>query len=110
MAAVPRGHARLWLGVETLGRDGADLDRLAGLADAALAAVEQSRRRAMDLNDNVMQSLVLARYRLGTAPDEARRSLNQAIAQCQRIVDELLGGDDVPVVPGSLRRDAAAPG
>ena len=52
---------------------------------------EQRRRRAMDLNDTVIQSLVLARYRLATEPDDARRSLGQAIAQCQRIVDELLG-------------------
>lgn len=79
-------------------------------ADIALAAAEQSRRRAMDLNDNVMQSLVLARYRLVTDPEDARRSLNQAIAQCQRIVDELLGSGDQPPQPGSLRRDQPALG
>ncbi|MCW2991065.1 MAG: sensor protein [Solirubrobacterales bacterium] len=79
-------------------------------ADAALAASEQSRRRAMDLNDNVMQSLVLSRYRIGTDTEDARRSLNQAIAQCQRIVDELLGGDGAPPEPGSLRRDTPAMG
>ncbi|MFL5845227.1 MAG: PAS domain-containing protein [Solirubrobacteraceae bacterium] len=79
-------------------------------ADVALAAAEIHRRRAMDLNDNVMQSLVLARYRMATDPEDARRSLNQAIAQCQRIVDELLGDGDEPPEPGSLRRSSAAPG
>lgn len=77
-------------------------------ADVALAASEHSRRRAMDLNDNVMQSLVLARYRMGTDPEDARRALNQGIAQCQRIVDELLGGDAQDVRPGALRRDTPA--
>jgi signal transduction histidine kinase len=77
-------------------------------ADLALAIAEQRRRRAMDVNDNVIQSLVLARYRLATDPDEARRSLNQAIVQCQRIVDELLGDRAVAPQPGSLRRDAPA--
>src|SRR6476661_3780970 len=50
-------------------------------ADLRLAASEHSRRRAMDLNDNVMQSLVLARYRLTNEPEEARRSLDHAIEQ-----------------------------
>jgi PAS domain S-box-containing protein len=77
-------------------------------ADLALAVAEQRRRRAMDVNDNVIQSLVLARYRLTTDPDDARRSLSQAIAQCQRIVDELLGDAGAVPQPGSLRRDAPA--
>lgn len=77
-------------------------------ADIALAASEQSRRRAMDLNDNVIQSLVLARYRLAADPEDARRSLTQAISQCQRIVDELLGSGEHAFEPGSLRRESPA--
>jgi len=77
-------------------------------ADVMLAAAEQSRRRAMDLNDNVMQSLVLARYRLESEPADASRSLNQAIAQCQRIVDELLIATGEQPGPGSLRREEPA--
>jgi PAS domain S-box-containing protein len=65
----------------------------------------QLRRRAMDLNDNVMQSLVLARYQLDRAPADAQRSLEGAITQCQRIVDELLGADGHTPEPGELRRD-----
>jgi PAS domain S-box-containing protein len=77
-------------------------------AHLRLAASEQSRRRAMDLNDNVMQSLVLARYRVAGEPDEARASLDTAIEQCQRIVDELLDATGEPTVPGSLRRERPA--
>jgi PAS domain S-box-containing protein len=75
-------------------------------ASRQVEVAEQRRRRAIDLNDTVIQSLVLARYRLATDPDEARRSLSQAIAQCQRIVDELLGDGDTPPAPGSLRRES----
>lgn len=102
-------------GEMVLGPDGAPL-RMIGVcedvtdaehareADAKLDAAEASRRRAMDLNDNVIQSLVLARYRLASDPDDARRALTQAIAQCQRIVDELLGAPGEGVAPGLLRR------
>lgn len=75
-------------------------------AGDALAASELSRRRAMDVNDNVMQSLVLARYQVRGDPDEAERSLTKAISQCQRIVDELLGIGST--TPGSLRREEPA--
>ena len=73
--------------------------------DAAvqLEIAERRRRRAMDLNDTVIQSLVIARYSLATDPEAARRAVSQAISQCQRIVDELLG-DDEQAIPGSLRQ------
>src|SRR3954447_13184323 len=77
-------------------------------AEIALAASEMSRRRAMELNDTVIQSLVLARYHFATDVEEARRALNRAIAQCQHIVDELLGPGDGSVQPGALRRSEPA--
>jgi PAS domain S-box-containing protein len=75
-------------------------------AELTLAALEGSRQRAIEINHTVMQSLVLARYHLATDQDQARRALNQAIAQCQTIVDELLGPETEPVAPGSLRLPA----
>lgn len=84
-------------------------DSARDLGDRRKAELAELRRvRAMELNDTVIQSLVLARYRFATEPEEARRSLNQAIAQCQRIVDELLGSPDIVPVPGSLRRQTPA--
>jgi len=77
-------------------------------AEIALAAAELSRRRAMELNDTVIQSLVLARYHFATDVEEARRALNRAIAQCQHIVDELLGPGTESVQPGALRRTEPA--
>jgi hypothetical protein len=72
-------------------------------AESAVVALEGGRRRAVELNHTVMQSLVIARYHLATDQEQARRALNQAIAQCQNIVDALLGPQDEPVEPGSLR-------
>src|SRR3954451_8160071 len=72
-------------------------------AEIAPAGSEHSRQRAMVLNHTVMQSLVIARYHLGTDEEQARRSLSQAVAQCQQIVDELLGPQSEPVEPGWLR-------
>jgi PAS domain S-box-containing protein len=71
--------------------------------DAALR-----RRRAMELNDTVIQSLALASYALESDTAQARRLLHQALEHCQRIVDELLASDDGPVMPGMLRRQAPA--
>jgi PAS domain S-box-containing protein len=80
-------------------------DTARDLSDKRKAELSEAhRRRAMDLNDSVIQSLVLARYRMATDADDARRSLNQAMSHCQRIVDELLGPADEAVRPGSLRR------
>jgi PAS domain S-box-containing protein len=72
-------------------------------AEVALAASEHSRQRAMVLNHTVMQSLVMARYHLANDPEQARQALNQAVVQCQEIVDELLGPQSEPVEPGWLR-------
>jgi PAS domain S-box-containing protein len=80
---------------------------LAHEAALQLEMADRRRQRAIDLNDTVIQSLVIARYSFATDPDAARRALGQAIAQCQRIVEELFGPDDDPV-PGSLRRTTAA--
>jgi len=73
------------------------------------AIAEQRRRRAMELNDTVIQSLALATYTIDTEPPEAKRLVQQALEHCQRIVDELLvAADDGAVTPGTLRREQPA--
>jgi PAS domain S-box-containing protein len=66
----------------------------------------QLRRRAVDLNDNVIQSLVLASYQLDQDPEAARGALQRAMAECQRVVGELLATEGAH--PGALRRDEPA--
>jgi PAS domain S-box-containing protein len=68
---------------------------------------EQRRRRAMELNDTVIQNLALASYTLDADPARARTLVHHALEHCQRIVDELLSGENA-LAPGSLRREAPA--
>jgi PAS domain S-box-containing protein len=72
------------------------------------AISEQRRRRAMEINDTVIQSLALATYTVESDPVEARRLVRQALEHCQRIVDELLIAADGPLEPGALRREEPA--
>lgn len=71
-----------------------------------LAVSAELRRRAVELNDTVVQSLAVARYRLGGDGSEAAIALDAALAGAKELVRDLLG-DEQPL-PGSLRRDAPA--
>jgi PAS domain S-box-containing protein len=68
-------------------------------------AAEWRERQAIEINDSIIQSLVVADYKLrdgqaGAAADAVRES----IAAARHIVDELLGDPQ----PGDLRRAASA--
>ncbi len=68
---------------------------------------EERRRRAMEINDDVVQRLVLARqsYEVGDRAD-GDVELDAALARARRIMAELIGGGQI--VPGSLRRESAS--
>jgi signal transduction histidine kinase len=68
---------------------------------------EERRRRAIEINDDVVQRLVLARqaYAAGE-PDAGDEAVEAALARARRIMAELI--DVGSVRPGSLRRDVAA--
>lgn len=63
------------------------------------------RRRALEINDNIVQGLIVAREldALGQ-PDEARTVLQRTLEQAQRMTGELLEGE---IRPGDLRREVA---
>lgn len=68
---------------------------------------ELSRRRATELNDNIVQGLALAKYALeqnDTA--KAAEAVSQTLVQTQEIVSSLLA--DAGIRPGDLRREEAA--
>ena len=88
-------------GEMVMAEDGTTPLRMIGVCEDVTDA--ELRKRAMDLNDTVLQSLILAQYRMETNPAEAKLALDRGIAQCQRIVDELLDGQS-GVQPGDLRR------
>lgn len=68
------------------------------------------RRQALEINDNVVQGLVVAKLALAVG-DRARSesSIDGALANARSIISDLLGDVDGGVVlPGSLVREAAA--
>lgn len=64
------------------------------------------RRRALEINDNIVQGLLAARELDGLGrDDEARVVLDGTLQQAQRMMGELVPGE---VRPGSLRRTTSA--
>ena len=77
----------------------------AGDAAAQLAAAEALRKRAMEINDEIIQRLVLAGVHLDRgATDEAAAAVDEARRCAQQIVDDLIATPEPQ--PGQLRRDA----
>jgi hypothetical protein len=80
-------------------------ERLA--AEEALAAARVARKQASELNDNVVQGLVLAKYALaGKDVATAARMVDGTLGHARRMISDLIGGADV--APGDLRREQAA--
>jgi signal transduction histidine kinase len=68
---------------------------------------EERRRRAVEINDDVVQRLVVARQAYAAGEREAGDvAVDAALERARRIMAELIEGDRLR--PGSLRRDEAA--
>jgi len=80
--------------------DGGALLRMVGICEDVTEA--ESRRRAGEINDEVIQALVVAGFHLDRgATDEVRAAIDEARRCAQRIATDLMLGDGVE--PGSLR-------
>jgi PAS domain S-box-containing protein len=76
-------------------------------AEDELAAARVARRQATELNDNVVQGLVLAKYALGGGDrNTAVRMIDGTLGQARRMIADLIGPDRVEA--GDLRRDQPA--
>lgn len=77
-------------------------------ASTELARAELSRRHALEINDNVVQRLVIAKYALDRgATETSQQKLAETLHETQQLVTSLLEQKDI--VPGALRRGTAAP-
>ena len=77
-------------------------------ASTELARAELSRRHALEINDNVVQRLVIAKYALDRGSTEtSQQKLAETLRETQQLVTSLLEQKDI--VPGALRRGKAAP-
>jgi hypothetical protein len=77
------------------------------LRDESEQLERERRQRAMEINDNVVQGLVLAKaWSERGLPEQSQKAVSDALAKAQGIIDDLLGDD--PAQDGSLRREAPA--
>lgn len=92
--------------LESLGRQLAQF-LLRREAEAKLQRRHEQQRQAAELNDEIVQGLVVARYLLdGDEPGPARDAIDNTLAAAQAIVAGLLGEDSPE--PGDLRRSSSA--
>ena len=70
--------------------------------------LRRRQRQALEINDNVLQGLVVAKMALEMdRTDTAVAALDTSIAAASRMVSELLATEDRPVAAGLLRSRAA---
>lgn len=81
----------------------ADVALLAGTA-TILTSVIARHRRAIDINDAVLQSLVVARYGFQQGRPDALAMLDDAIVRTRALVSAMLGENAGAALPGDLRR------
>lgn len=77
-------------------------------ATSELQRAELSRIHAIEINDNVVQRLVVAKYALDRgATESSQAKLSETLREAQQLVTSLLEEKDIG--PGVLRRAAPAP-
>ncbi len=76
-------------------------------ANAELERRELNERHAVEINDNIIQGLALAKYKLEAGEGQASADqVSDTLREAQRLVSNLLG--DAEVQAGQLRREIAA--
>ena len=81
--------------------------RRAATASAELAKRSLNERHAVEINDNIIQGLALAKYQLQAGEGEASaQQVSETLREAQRLVSNLLG--EAEVQAGQLRREVAA--
>src|SRR3954447_5361160 len=77
------------------------------ISNAELQRADLSRKHALEINDNVVQRLVLAKYALDRgATETSQQKLAETLRETQQLVTSLLEERDI--APGALRREAPA--
>jgi hypothetical protein len=77
------------------------------ISNAELQRADLSRSHALEINDNVVQRLVLAKYALDRgATATSQEKLAETLRETQQLVTSLL--EEREIAPGALRRDAPA--
>ena len=96
-----------FLGATTAERNRAQADDVAHTAQE----LERNRKRALELNDEVVQGLSVAKYAMESGePRVAVRAISHTLEAARQIVGDLLGapGESRPLGPGDLIRERPA--
>ena len=84
---------------------GAETERYRSRLDEA----QRRRSSALQINDDIVQGLAVINAALALGNDDlARREADRTLSAARDIITDLLGDDDAPVIPGSLRRTVPA--
>ena len=66
-------------------------------------------RQALEINDNIVQGLTVAKYAMDAGRDaQSRRAIEDSLRRAQQIIDGLLSDGERGPEPGALRRRSAA--
>jgi signal transduction histidine kinase len=69
------------------------------------------QRQAMEINDNIVQGLTVAKYELERGADQkSKEAIEETLRKARVLITELLGerGTEVELGPGDLRRSTSA--
>jgi hypothetical protein len=71
--------------------------------------LRERERQAVEINDNIVQGLTVAKYALEVGrDDQSRKAVEDTLRKSQELISQLLGDDDDGVKPGHMRRAAPA--
>jgi hypothetical protein len=66
-------------------------------------------RQAVEINDNIVQGLSVAKYALDNGRDEqSRKAVEDTLKNARGLITELLGEDEIALGPGEIRRERPA--
>lgn len=69
----------------------------------------EAMRRAVELNDGIVQLLAIARYSLDVGDsNRAREAIDDSLEHARDLMSALLATSGVPMRPGDLRREVSA--
>ncbi|MEA2271969.1 MAG: hypothetical protein QOI98_677, partial [Solirubrobacteraceae bacterium] len=67
------------------------------------------QRQALEINDNIVQGLTVAKYQLDQGRDDSsREAIEETLRKARGLITDLLGEDEAELTPGDLRRTAPA--
>jgi hypothetical protein len=80
------------------------------LRGAALFEDMKAReRQAVEINDNIVQGLSVAKYALDQGRDEqSRKAVEDTLRNARELITELIGEDEIELGPGEIRRERPA--